>query len=69
MIYLCNRKQETRHKAQQNEPDVLRDNKLNIGINLKFEEMTSLTFMAMSILMFVAATALAISMDRMVEGK
>ncbi len=31
--------------------------------------MTSLTFMALAIGMFVAAAALAISMDKMVEGK
>lgn len=31
--------------------------------------MTGLTFMALAIGMFVAATVLAISMDRMVEGK
>ncbi len=31
--------------------------------------MTGLTFMALTIGLFVAASALAISMDRMVEGK
>ena len=72
--YLCKRKTETHRGHKDNKPARTRDQgqritKVEFKVKKGKKIMSMMTFIALVAVAFVGASALALTMDRMVEGK